>query len=45
MDEKKFVDELARDFIKWMNKNNIPLRNHSNSDIDEYMMKHLRAAG
>ncbi len=37
--------ELIAKFVKWAQKNSIPIKEHSYEEIDEYIMRYLMAAG
>ena len=39
------VEDIARKYIEWARANAIPISECDAEDIEEYMLRHLKAAG
>ena len=45
MEEDTLDAQLIAGFIRWAQKNSIPINEHSYAEIEEYIMRYLKAAG
>ena len=45
MNDEEMESQLIAGFIRWAQKNSIPINEHSYAEIEEYIMRYLKAAG
>ena len=45
MSDENTEEELVRNYVRWAKANAIPVSECDVEDIEEYMLRHLKAAG